>query len=378
MPAIPVPFVAALVLVGLLAFMAVRRDDSADSAAMILVGACAVVAIAVGLRWRFDLPALRRVQPIVAAALPALAWLCFTGLVRGLVRRGRAARWLGRRHAAPIIVVAILTGTWKGPIAGILVGLSLGYGLALLRLARQGPDAFAATRLDAASGACRATAIAGLMLIGSGLVALIAALRTGGADAAPILACVNLIAVLGLAGAAAGAGRARPVAPDADPDADPGADPDPDADADSGPAGPEPPATAAVAAASRPLEPADTVIIATVDRLIRDRALFQDPDLTLNRLARRAGIPARQISTAINRVQGCNVSQMVNAYRIAEARRLLAETDMPVTTVMFESGFQTKSNFNREFRRVTGMSPREFRRSPDGVNPIAGSAPGTG
>ena len=46
---------------------------------------------------------------------------------------------------------------------------------------------------------------------------------------------------------------------------------------------------------------------------------------------------------------------------IAEACRLLAETEEPITTVMFKAGFQTKSNFNREFRRVAGTSPSEWR-----------------
>ena len=98
-------------------------------------------------------------------------------------------------------------------------------------------------------------------------------------------------------------------------------------------------------------------------RLMREKELFRDPDLTLNRLARRAGIPARQISGAVNRVQGRNVSQMVNEYRIAEAKRLLRENDLAVTQVMLESGFQTKSNFNREFLRATGMTPSDYRRT---------------
>jgi AraC-like DNA-binding protein len=34
---------------------------------------------------------------------------------------------------------------------------------------------------------------------------------------------------------------------------------------------------------------------------------------------------------------------------------------MPVTMAMLESGFQTKSNFNREFRRVTSLSPAAWR-----------------
>ncbi|MEW6633873.1 MAG: helix-turn-helix domain-containing protein [Pseudomonadota bacterium] len=47
---------------------------------------------------------------------------------------------------------------------------------------------------------------------------------------------------------------------------------------------------------------------------------------------------------------------------------------MPVTAAMFESGFQTKSNFNREFRRVTSLSPaswREQSRTTDAGSPAA-------
>ncbi|AOG12793.1 helix-turn-helix domain protein (plasmid) [Agrobacterium sp. RAC06] len=81
----------------------------------------------------------------------------------------------------------------------------------------------------------------------------------------------------------------------------------------------------------------------------------------IDRLARKALIPARQISTAINRTTGKNFSQYVNEFRIAEACRLLAETKKLVTEVMLDVGFQTKSNFNREFRRVTDMTPAQRR-----------------
>jgi AraC-like DNA-binding protein len=71
----------------------------------------------------------------------------------------------------------------------------------------------------------------------------------------------------------------------------------------------------------------------------------------------------RQISAAINRATGKNVSQYVNEFRIAEACALLVETDKPVTEIMLDVGFQTKSNFNREFRRVTNMTPVQWRQS---------------
>jgi AraC-like DNA-binding protein len=47
-------------------------------------------------------------------------------------------------------------------------------------------------------------------------------------------------------------------------------------------------------------------------------------------------VPARQISGAVNRLAGKNVSQYINDFRIAEACRLLRETDMSVTAAMFE------------------------------------------
>ena len=104
-----------------------------------------------------------------------------------------------------------------------------------------------------------------------------------------------------------------------------------------------------------------------LDALMQDRAPYRDPDLTLDRLARRLGLPARRLSAAVNRRLDRNVSQLVNDHRVAEACRLLSTTDDPVTRIMFDAGFQTKSNFNREFRRVTGTTPSAWRRDRRGA-----------
>jgi AraC-like DNA-binding protein len=108
-------------------------------------------------------------------------------------------------------------------------------------------------------------------------------------------------------------------------------------------------------------EPGDQQILGVVRALIEARRLHRDPDLNLDRLARKAVIPARQISAAINRATGKNVSQFVNDFRIAEACALLVGTERSVTEISLAVGFQTKSNFNREFRRVTGTTPVQWR-----------------
>lgn len=114
-----------------------------------------------------------------------------------------------------------------------------------------------------------------------------------------------------------------------------------------------------------PLEPEEAErIFATWHNQVISRALYKrEGGLTLEQAGRILGIPARQISLAVNRVYGSSFSQYLNDCRVKEAQRLLVDQpDLPITMLMLEAGFTTKSNFNKEFQRVTGGSPSEYRR----------------
>lgn len=50
-------------------------------------------------------------------------------------------------------------------------------------------------------------------------------------------------------------------------------------------------------------------------------------------------------------------------YRIEQAKRLLAETDEPVTDIAFMTGFQSSAYFTKTFRKLTGVTPTEFRKA---------------
>ncbi len=93
-----------------------------------------------------------------------------------------------------------------------------------------------------------------------------------------------------------------------------------------------------------------------LNALMDEETLFLDADLTLDRLSRRLRVPVKQLSAAINRTTGDNVSRYVNAFRIRCACQHLQAGDT-VTNAMLSSGFNTKSNFNREFLRLKGCSP---------------------
>ncbi len=83
----------------------------------------------------------------------------------------------------------------------------------------------------------------------------------------------------------------------------------------------------------------------------------------MRRLSRKLGLPDRSVSKAINKTQNMSVSQFVNQFRIKDACALLEQTDQSILQVSLAAGFLTKSNFNREFARITGQTPSQWRQN---------------
>jgi AraC family transcriptional regulator len=95
------------------------------------------------------------------------------------------------------------------------------------------------------------------------------------------------------------------------------------------------------------------------------RAIDRRPDamLSLERLARQAGLSPYHFLRTFERVTGITPYQYVLRSRLRDAAaRLLAESGK-VVDVAFDCGFSDVSNFNRAFRSEFGVSPRIFRRT---------------
>lgn len=109
------------------------------------------------------------------------------------------------------------------------------------------------------------------------------------------------------------------------------------------------------------------------ERVVIERKLHtREGGVTLEQAGRILVIPARQISQAINRIYGGSFSQYLNDCRVKAAQTLLRDNpEMPITTLMMEAGFSTKSNFNKEFLRVTGLSPSEYRKQAEAPEPLS-------
>ncbi len=86
------------------------------------------------------------------------------------------------------------------------------------------------------------------------------------------------------------------------------------------------------------------------------------PDLTLGILAGKIGVPAYKLSAYFNGSLGMRFPEWLNAARIEQVRRsLLEKPERSILDLSLEAGYISKGVFNHQFRRLVGMSPREYR-----------------
>lgn len=99
--------------------------------------------------------------------------------------------------------------------------------------------------------------------------------------------------------------------------------------------------------------------------LIEDEKLFEDSELTLDRLSEHLQISSGYLSQIINEKEDKNFFEFVNYYRIeAVKKRLLDEAynNYTIMGIAMESGFKSKSTFNSVFKKFTGHTPSAFKR----------------
>lgn len=69
-----------------------------------------------------------------------------------------------------------------------------------------------------------------------------------------------------------------------------------------------------------------------------------------------------RFSRFFRKATGNTFTDFVNRIRINRACQLLMESDLKITQVCFDVGFNNVANFNRRFLEIKGMTPSDFRR----------------
>ena len=106
------------------------------------------------------------------------------------------------------------------------------------------------------------------------------------------------------------------------------------------------------------LSAADTRRVMAARQMIDER---WNEKLTLDGIARACGVNRAKLTRGFRDLYDCSIAEALADRRLSEARRLLLTTDLPVSSVGYESGYLNNASFSRAFGRHFGRSPSHFR-----------------
>lgn len=323
MPSLPIPMISSLFL----GFLLVRVwfIDRRHGPLVALLAVCAIQGVIISLAQHYHVPGFSLLQPVTATMIAPMAWVAFETTA---VRRFAQSDYLNLLGPLCALVSLIVAPNF---LDTLIPALSVGYGVAILWVSQKGADAMPRMRFEAGDLPRHIWQVIGGALVGAAFsdVLIVGAQFLGAGYLQPwIISVYSSIMLLIVGGLSLSASLEN--------------------EYDEAEDKPE-----------TPVSDQDVEIVAKLDALMANQQLYLNPDLTLSLLSRRLLVPAKQLSGAINRTTGDNVSRYVNAARIKAAQAQLAAGEN-VTGAMLSSGFNTKSNFNREFLRVSGKSPSHW------------------
>jgi AraC-like DNA-binding protein len=93
---------------------------------------------------------------------------------------------------------------------------------------------------------------------------------------------------------------------------------------------------------------------------------YLDSSLTIQDLAEQVNIPVKDLSALINLYMNKHFFDFINEYRIEKAKEILkdpSQKDLTILEILYQVGFNSKSSFSTSFKKHTGKTPTDFRKS---------------
>ncbi len=109
---------------------------------------------------------------------------------------------------------------------------------------------------------------------------------------------------------------------------------------------------------SRGRERAEPVEIWKARKFIHEHS---DDELSLTKVAKFSNISGNHLSEKFKEVTGINFVDYIARARTEKARELLENSNLRISEIAFAVGFQSLSQFNRVFKKLTRKSPTQFR-----------------
>jgi AraC-like DNA-binding protein len=102
--------------------------------------------------------------------------------------------------------------------------------------------------------------------------------------------------------------------------------------------------------------------------LMQTQKVFKSEELSLAQLAQQLGVHPNYLSQVINTYESKSFYDYINTLRIGEFKALVLlpeNSRFTLLSLAFECGFNSKTAFNRNFKKITGLSPSEYLKEID-------------
>ena len=95
-------------------------------------------------------------------------------------------------------------------------------------------------------------------------------------------------------------------------------------------------------------------------RLIEEN--YHDADFNITRLAEMLGRNLSYLSKYFKDRTGVGLYDYLNRARIAQAKRLIDQSDAPISSLIGQAGFENLGSFIRVFKKYEGMTPGAYQK----------------
>lgn len=104
--------------------------------------------------------------------------------------------------------------------------------------------------------------------------------------------------------------------------------------------------------------------LSRLNRLMEEEKVYLEEELRISDLAALLGLSVHQVSELLNQVLDISFPDLLKKYRIEEAKRIIStDASVNILNIAFAVGFQSKSSFYDSFKKYTGVTPQEYKKS---------------
>ncbi len=106
-------------------------------------------------------------------------------------------------------------------------------------------------------------------------------------------------------------------------------------------------------------------IVQSVENQMKQKKVFLDPEITIDRLAELVGCSRHHLSQVLNESMKQSFYEYINYWRVEEAKSLLTDPRqqaLKIASIAFDSGFNSISAFNEVFKKFSGQTPSQYKK----------------